>query len=116
MRETDAWLPDLAPPPGGLSRLRESVRAPRRQRGVAWSVAAAAASVAVVAVVLLPVLLQQYRARENLAEVVRQAVQTPGPGGLRMIDGAAVALESRQAGVKLYLVQPVRVNTAASQH
>lgn len=119
MRETDAWLPDLVPPPGGLARLRDRIRRPRdrirrprRQRRATWLLGAAAAC-AVLA--LLPGALQRYLASEALAEVVRQAMQPANPGGLRMIDGAAVALESGQAGVRLYLVQPVRKSAAVPQ-
>jgi len=116
MRETDAWLPDLAPPPGGLARLRDGVRAQGRHRRVAWFAGAAVAIVAVMlALALFPGWLQRYRVRGEWAEVVRQAVQSPSPGRLRMIDGAAVALESGQAGVRLYLVQPVRGSRASSQ-
>lgn len=115
MGETDAWLPDLAPPPGGLARLRNEVRARCRRRRTGWLVGAAAACVGMMLVlILLPGTLQRYRARQELVDVVRQAVRPPESGGLRMIDGTAMALESGQDGVRLYLVQPVRTEAVAS--
>lgn len=116
MRKANAWLPDLAPPPGGLARLRSDVQARHRQGRAVWPIGAAAACVAVMFVlVLLPGWLQGYRAREALRQVVRQAVQPPDPGRLQVFGGAAVALQSGQAGVRLYLVQSARTNEAAPQ-
>jgi len=63
------------------------------------------------ALVLLPGWLQRERGRAELARAVGQAMQPIGPEELRVVDGAALALESGQPGVRLYLVQ-----TAGTTH
>ena len=55
-----------------------------------------------------PGALEGHRNRVDLDQALRQAVQPPTPGTLRIVDGAAVALESGQSGVRLYLVQSAR--------
>lgn len=109
MRESLPSLPDVAPPPGGLARLRNSVEAPRRRLAPARaSFALAACALVVLAFTVLPGMLQRHRMHTGLSQALRQAVQPASPGEMRVIDGAALALESGQRGVRLYLVQSAR--------
>lgn len=109
MHEPTVPLPELTPPPGGLERLRQRVEAGRGRRRSRWvGYAAGACGLVMLALVLLPGWLQRQRAREELAQAVRQAVQPVGLGELQVVDGAALALESGQPGVRLYLVQSMR--------
>lgn len=114
MHEPILPLPNLRPPPGGLERLRRRVEAGHSRRRRAWAgVAVAACGLAVLVLVLLPGWRQRERSREELARAVRQAVRPVAPGELRVIDGASLALESGQPGVRLYLVQSTRAAPAA---
>jgi hypothetical protein len=109
MHEPIVSLPELTPPPGGLERLQRRIAAGHGRRRREWAgLAVAASAAAMLALVSLPPWLQQQRTRGELARVVRQALQPVGPGELRVIDGAALALESGQSGVRLYLVQSTR--------
>lgn len=114
MRDIDRWLPDLAPLPGGLSRLQASLRAGRRQSRPPWLALAAATCVVAIVLGLLPETLQRYRGRQVLVQAVREAVQ-PDPEGLRVIHGAAIALPSGQPDVRLYLVQPARAQDVGAK-
>lgn len=112
MRDLSPWLPDLDPPPGGLARLRRSVQIVRPQ--AYWrGVGIAACALLVLASVGLPAALQRYRSQAELSDALRQAVQPDVPNGLQVVGGAAIALESGQPGVQLYLVQSARAAAAA---
>lgn len=101
---------DLTPPPGGLERLRQRIEAGRGWRRPAWTgVVAATCGLAVLALVLLPGWLQRARTRAQFTAAVRQAMQPIRPGELRVVNGAALALESGQPGVRIYLVQSTGV-------
>lgn len=115
MRDSPLALPNLAPPPGGLARLRQSVETPRRSR-VAWG-GFAVAGCAVVALMLavFPGLLQRHRTHAALVQAVQRAVQPAEPGQVRMIQGAVLVLESGQPGVRLYLVQPTLADEVQRQ-
>lgn len=106
MHEPIVPLLNLTPPPGGLERLRQSIEASRgRRRWNRAGFAVAACGFATLALVLFPGWLQREHSRAELARAVRQAVQPVGSKELRVVDGAALALESGQPGVRLYLVQ-----------
>jgi hypothetical protein len=114
MHEPTVRLPDLTPPPGGLERLRQRIEADRSWRRPAWAgFAATACGLAMLALILLPGWLERERMRGELARAVHRAVQPVGPGELRVIDGAALMLESGQPDVRLYLVQSTRPGSTA---
>lgn len=105
MRDLSSWLPDLAPPPGGLARLCRRVEAPRRRLAPVWG---GVAGCGVMVLVLFCGVVQQRRERAALVQTLRRAVQPQRPGTLRVIGGVALGLESGQPGVQLYLVQSTR--------
>ncbi|HEX7340911.1 MAG TPA: hypothetical protein VF269_01410 [Rhodanobacteraceae bacterium] len=112
MPDLPDWLPELDPPSGGLTRLQDAVAAQRhrralRRRGLAWATMAIVPLVAL-ALWLLPPRLQQQHRTQALVAALQPALAPPLPAsGLRVHDGAAVALPSGQANVRLYLVQTV---------
>lgn len=107
MRELAQWLPDLAPPPGGLARLRRGIRFAAAPR-YGWPAAVGACSLALLAVAVLPYALQRHRAHGELTEALRQALQPAIAERIQVHDGVALRLHSGQAGVRLYLVQSSR--------
>jgi len=106
---------DLTPPPGGLERLRQRIEVGRGWRRPAWAgFAVATCGLAMLALVLLPGWLQRERTRTELTGAVRQAMQPVRPGEIRVVNGAALALESGQSGVRLYLVQSTETAAASA--
>lgn len=109
MHEPIMLLPELTPPPGGLERLQRRIEAGHGWGLREWAgIAGFACGMAMLALVLFPGWLQNQRTRGELARTVRQAVEPIRPGELRVVDGAALMLESGQPGVRLYLVQSTR--------
>ncbi|MDO1527588.1 hypothetical protein QMK61_01980 [Fulvimonas sp. R45] len=108
MRELERLLPELAPPPGGLARLQHSLQARRKPlRPLAWCwlpAAAGTCALALLALAWLPGAVRQREQTAALARVLRQAMAPP-PGGIQVVHGAALALPSGQADVRIYLVQ-----------
>lgn len=108
MRELDHLLPDLEPPPGGLARLQHGMQAPRARAGrraLHWLPATAGACALIVLIsAWLPGFVQRQQRTAALTQSLREAM-APLPGGIRVIDGAALALPSGQANVRIYLVQ-----------
>lgn len=112
MRELERLLPELVPPPGGLARLQRSLQARRkrpRPHGGWLPAAAGACALALLALAWLPGFVRRQEQTAELARALRQAVAPP-PGGIRVVDGAALALPSGQADVRIYLVQTARAD------
>ncbi len=97
---------ELDPPAGGLQRLQQRLHATRAtRRETHWrDVAAAACAVTILIATWMPGHLAQQRNQAALAQTLRDAIAPPA-NGIRVIDGAAIALPVRHAGVRLYLVQ-----------
>ena len=108
MRELDHLLPDLEPPPGGLARLQHSLRGRRtrtRPRVLHWLPATAGACAMILLVSLwLPGVVQRQQRTAALTRALREAMALPA-NGIRVINGAVLALPSGQANVRIYLVQ-----------
>ena len=110
MRELESLLPDLIPPAGGLARLQRSVQAGQHtryphRRGW-WSLAVGTGALALLTLTWLPGLVAQHQRTAALTRALQQALAPALPaGGIRVIDGAALALPSAQANVRIYLVQ-----------
>lgn len=98
------FLP-LRPPPGGLARLRERVEQPADFRRP-WRLGAigttAAAALALAWLLAAPSPQQQETRRLTRA---LQAAAAPTQPDIRVERGAALALPSAQADVRIYLVQ-----------
>lgn len=110
MRELESLLPDLAPPAGGLARLQRSVQAdqPTRypHRPAWWSLAVGSCALALLTLIWLPGFVARYQRTAALTHALQQAIAPALPaGGIRVVDGAALALPSAQANVRIYLVQ-----------
>ena len=103
------FLP-LQPPPGGLIRLRQQIekREPSSWAGPRWlRLAAAAGSTVAAALVLLWLTAGTSAQQQETRRLTRalQAAVAPAPGNIRVRNGAALALPSAQANVRIYLVQ-----------
>lgn len=98
------FLP-LQPPSGGLARLRSRVEQAEVQRQ-RWLVGAtgAAAIVALALIWLLAGTSAQQRETTRLTRAL-QASSSPIDNGIRVEHGAALALPSGQANVRIYLVE-----------
>lgn len=108
MRELEHLLRDLEPPPGGLTRLQHGLRARRartRARMLYWLPATAGACAMILLVgIRLPGIMQRQQRTAALTQALREAMAPPA-SGIQVIDGAALALPSGQANVRIYLVQ-----------
>lgn len=121
MRELERLLPELAPPPGGLARLQRSVPARRRPflpRFPRWLPAAAGAcALALLALAWLPGTIQRERRSDALTQALLQAVASPPmTDGIRVANGAALALPSSQANARVYLVETTATATPTGTH
>lgn len=109
MRELQALLPELDPPPGGAARLRARLaeagsRRRRSRRVLRWAVAVAVPALALAALLRAPI--QRWHHTRALTSALRAAMQPSASAtGLRVAHGAALSLPSGQANVRLYLVQ-----------
>lgn len=111
MRELEHFLPDLAPPPGGLGRLQRSVATrysrPRHHR-LKWAFASVVCAALVALAVGVPRWIIQGRRSDALHEAVRIAIEpSTSAGGIHVMHGAAIELPSVQSNVRLYLVASV---------
>ena len=108
MRELESLLPDLAPPPGGLARLQRSLHLQRESaRRHAWRwlpATTGACALLLLTLTWLPGFVQRQQRTAALTQALRAAMAPPS-GGIRVVDGAALALPSGQANVRIYLVQ-----------
>ncbi|QRP64380.1 hypothetical protein I6J77_02645 [Rhodanobacter sp. FDAARGOS 1247] len=98
---------DLPVPPGGLERLQRRLAADHRtaRRHVRWLPAGAAfASGVLLLAILLPGAITRQRQTDQLTAALHAAIAPP-PGGIRVVDGAALELPSGDPAVRLYLVQ-----------
>ncbi|MEO8777997.1 MAG: hypothetical protein ABI389_04915 [Rhodanobacter sp.] len=110
MRELESLLPDLVPPVGGLTRLQRSVQAGQRmrypRRPAWWSLAAGTCALALLTLTWLPGFVAQHQRTAKLTRALMQSIAPALPAdGIRVINGAALALPSAQANVRIYLVQ-----------
>ncbi|MEO9079985.1 MAG: hypothetical protein ABI268_11835 [Rhodanobacter sp.] len=110
MRELESLMPDLVPPTSGLARLQRSVQTAQLtrypKRPAWWSLAIGTGALALLSVIWLPGPIAQHQRTAVLTRALQQALAPALPaGGIRVIDGAALALPSAQANVRIYLVQ-----------
>lgn len=98
------FLP-LQPPPGGLARLHARVERAAVQRRP-WLIGATgfAATAALALIWLLSGTSAQQRETTRLTRTLQTAVAPPD-NGIRVDHGAALALPSGQANVRIYLVE-----------
>lgn len=106
MRELEAWLPDLAPPAGGLARLQRSVAVARRPMYLRprWALAAAVCVATAIAAVMLPPWIVQQQRTNTLVQALCGSVEASATG-ITVAHGAALEMPSGQANVRLFLVQ-----------
>ena len=109
MRELAHLLPELTPPPGGLARLRHSLRArrePAHRRLPYWLPAmAGAGAMALLALIWLPGFVNRERTTDALTQALLQAATPPPlPHGIHVEHGAALLLADGQPDARVYLI------------
>ena len=110
MRELESLLPDLVPPAGGLARLQHTVQGGQRARHPPrpawWPLAVGTCALVLLTLTWLPGFVAQHQRTAALTRALQQAMAPTLPAsGIRVIGGAALALPSAQANVRIYLVQ-----------